>query len=69
MKEYLGDSVYAEYDGSEIILTTGDAAKETDVKYRTSLKKWQKNRIYLDPLVVERFLNYVKSLKSLRETK
>jgi hypothetical protein len=35
MKAYLGDGVYADFDGDQIILTTEDGIRET-------------NRIYLD---------------------
>lgn len=41
MKQYLGDSVYAEYDGMRVILTTENGAEPT-------------NRIVLEPeLLIE----------------
>jgi hypothetical protein len=49
-KSYLGDSVYADFDGWQVKLTTenGDGAD---------------NVIYLEPAVVEAFLQYIERLK------
>lgn len=46
-KVYLGDAVYADFDGYHIVLTTEDGISIT-------------NRICLDPGVVEAFNRYLK---------
>lgn len=56
MKEYLGDAVYAEWDGYYIKLTTEDGIQAT-------------NTIYLEPEVVDAFEKFrMKILKHLVET-
>ena len=55
-KAYLGDSVYAEFDGYGITLTT-------DNGYGPS------NAIYLEPAVVEALNRFLKSLKEDAEAK
>lgn len=49
MKEYLGDAVYADFNGYHVILTTTDGISVT-------------NRIYLEPSVVAAFDRYIKKL-------
>ena len=49
-KQYLGDSVYVDYDGYYLILTTENGIKES-------------NRILLEPKVFEALKNYVDRLK------
>ncbi len=49
-KEYLGDAVYADFDGWFVVLTTGYGLKET-------------NRICLEPDVMEAFLAWIIRLK------
>ncbi len=46
-KEYLGDSVYTEYDGYAIILTTENGLPDDP-----------SNKIYLEPEVVKAFLRF-----------
>lgn len=46
-KEYLGDAVYAEYDGYGVTLTTEDGVSTT-------------NQIYLEPEVLLELLGYVR---------
>lgn len=45
-KEYLGDSVYAEFDGYNVILTTNNYGPDT-------------NTIYLEPNVIEKLNNFI----------
>ena len=49
-KVYLGDAVYAELDGRNIVLTTEDGIKTT-------------NTIYLDPTVIKSLLAFLKKEK------
>lgn len=51
-KDYLGDGVYAEYDGYHLILSVEDG-------------KEIKERIYLEPDVLEKFFQYHERLKSV----
>ncbi len=51
MKQYLGDGVYANFDGFMIVLTTEDGIRES-------------NRIYLEPQVWDALQDYVKALKA-----
>ncbi len=48
-KVYLGDGVYAQYDGFHIVLTAENGISATD-------------RIYFDPEVSKAFVEYVKEL-------
>ena len=50
MKEYLGDSVYAEYDGYHVILTTENGMGAS-------------NTIAIDPTVYQALIQFVKRLK------
>lgn len=50
MKEYLGDAVYAQFDGFGIKLTTEDGMRAT-------------NTIVLEPEVIMAFVDYVKRLE------
>lgn len=50
-KEYLGDGVYAIYDGSGIILHANDLDNPTD-------------RIYLEGFVIENLNNFIKRITS-----
>jgi hypothetical protein len=52
MKEYLGDSVYAEFDGYQITLTT-----ENDLANDPS------NTIFLEPAVVAALQEFIKKVK------
>jgi len=49
-KSYLGDSVYADFDGWQVKLTTENG-------------ELPDNTIYLEPAVVEAFLQYIERLK------
>ena len=51
-KQYLGDSVYADFDGFSIVLTTENGYEAT-------------NRIVLEPNVLRTFENYQKWLIDL----
>jgi hypothetical protein len=53
-KVYLGDAVYAEYDGHGLVLTTENGIATT-------------NRIYLEPEVCQAFSNYIQSLRAPTE--
>ncbi len=53
-KIYLGDAVYAEFDGYAVILTTEDGLQTT-------------NTIYLEPEVLAALDEYVKSLRGENE--
>lgn len=46
-KQYLGDAVYATFDGYHVVLTTSDGIAET-------------NKIYLEPAVIEALQKYLK---------
>ena len=48
-KEYLGDAVYAEFDGWQIKLTTSNGLYNT-------------NEIFLEPAVLRALLNYVRRI-------
>lgn len=50
-KEYLGDGVYAEYNGFEIVLTTENGIAVT-------------NEIVMEPQVINAFLSYIEGLKA-----
>jgi hypothetical protein len=50
-KVYLGDSVYADYDGEYIILTTENGLGPSNI-------------IYIDPQVFQALMAYVEKLKS-----
>jgi len=52
-KTYLGDSVYAQFDGNGIWLTT-----------ENGLPNDPSNRIYMEPEVVVAFETYVATLRS-----
>jgi len=55
-KVYLGDAVYAAYDGYGLVLTTEDGIQTT-------------NTIYLEPEVVQSLLDFVDALaKSVAST-
>ena len=51
MKRYLGDAIYAEYDGHGLWLTTENGIATT-------------NRIYLDPEVCQAFSHFINSLRA-----
>ena len=53
---YLGDSVYAQFDGYGIELTTHNGYDDDP-----------RNRIYLDPEVLAKFLSYVADLRKRAE--
>lgn len=53
LKEYLGDAVYADFDGYGIVLTTEDGIRAT-------------NTIVLEPEVVRAFVQYVARLEVQR---
>lgn len=44
-KQYLGDAVYADFDGYQVVLTVSDGVYATD-------------RIYLDPEVMKTLIEY-----------
>jgi hypothetical protein len=48
-KTYLGDAVYAEFDGYQIKLTTSEGAEDT-------------NEIYLEPSVVNCLIKFIDSV-------
>ena len=50
MKEYLGDSVYVEFDGYMVVLTTENGA-------------WTSNIIYLEPEVVQALTAFIAKLR------
>lgn len=49
-KRYLGDAVYTELVGGNVLLTTSDGYSDT-------------NRILLDPYVVRKLLNFFKDIR------
>ena len=53
-KRYLGDGVYSEFDGYQIKLTTSVGGS----------CEYDSNMIYLDPVVVNNLLDYVKWVHS-----
>ena len=53
--DYLGDSVYVEWDGNGLILTT-----------RNGLPTDPSNTIYLEPYVYTALVEYVKNLKTIQ---
>jgi hypothetical protein len=56
MKEYIGDGVYALFDGYGIELRANDAEKPTDI-------------VYLEPDVLTSFLMFVEQVKKVRPVK
>ena len=52
-KRYLGDGVYSEFDGHQIKLSTSDR-----------IDSYDSNVIYLDPVVINNLLDYVKWVSS-----
>jgi hypothetical protein len=54
MKEYLGDSVYAAYDGDGIMLTTENGAGPS-------------NEIFMDPDTIKAFMRFVQQLSRDRQ--
>lgn len=52
-KQYIGDGVYADYDGYMICLTTEDGV---DIK----------NKIYLEPVVMKALIDYATKIGVLR---
>jgi len=56
MPEYLGDSVYADFDGYHIVLTTNNGYPDDP-----------RNRICLDPEVFESLLRFKKKLEEPKE--
>lgn len=55
LKEYLGDSVYAEFDGFAIVLTTENGRVAS-------------NTIVLEPQVVDALNNFVELVKNIKAT-
>lgn len=53
-KQYLGDSVYVEYDGYHVILTTNNRYPDDP-----------RNRIALEGQVIQSFDRYVKQLRAM----
>ena len=53
-KEYIGDGVYAKFDGFGVILTTENGFEAT-------------NKIYLEPQVLDALQNYVAKLMPKRK--
>ena len=51
---YLGDALFASFDGYQIELYTTDGIRKTD-------------QVYLEPAVLAAFLHYVESLKKAAE--
>lgn len=51
-KQYIGDSVYAEYDGMGIWLTTENGLPDDP-----------SNKIYLEPIVWAQLVDFVQALK------
>lgn len=49
---YLGDGLYAQYDGYQIELYASDGIRKT-------------NQVYLEPGVLSKFFDYVSELKKL----
>jgi hypothetical protein len=56
MKDYLGDSVYAEWDGFSIILTTNNGYHDDP-----------RNLIVLEPQVYSALLNFVGRIRTSQE--
>lgn len=54
-KEYIGDGVYANFDGFNIVLTAENGICATDT-------------IYLEPSVLEALNRYAKRIEELRKT-
>lgn len=52
-KVYLGDSVYAEYDGYGIVITTENGYHDDP-----------RNKIYFEPEIIEAFFSFVENLKA-----
>ena len=50
-KQYLGDAVYADWDGYHIIITTSDGVYDT-------------NRILLDSQVMEKLIDYHERIRT-----
>ena len=57
-KDYLGDSVYADFDGYHIILTTENGYPDDP-----------RNRIALEPSVLDALNHYARRMNAAREEK
>jgi hypothetical protein len=55
-KTYLGDGLYADFDGYHVVLTAENGIRAT-------------NTVYLDPQVLQAFSEYLKSLREAFENK
>lgn len=53
-KTYLGDSVYAAFDGYNLVLTTENG-------------EWPSNTIYLEPVVFEALKRYVQRIREVAD--
>jgi hypothetical protein len=54
-EEYLGDGVYVDYDGYQIVLTANDRASGCPT-----------DEVYLDPDVLNAFLRYINRLREMK---
>jgi hypothetical protein len=54
MADYLGDAVYADFDGYHIVLTTSDGLRDT-------------NRICLEPSVYDALVRYKARLREMNK--
>ena len=58
MKQYIGDSVYADFDGYHVVLTT-----------ENGLPTDPSNTIYIEPRTIDMLFLYVKKLKDTPDEK
>lgn len=53
-REYLGDGLYADFDGYQIMLVASNGIQDTDV-------------VYLDPDVLKKFYRYAEMIEQLKK--
>lgn len=54
-REYLGDGLYADFDGYQIILAANNGIRDTNV-------------VYLEPVVLNRFYKYVELIEQIKKS-
>lgn len=53
-REYLGDGLYADFDGYQILLAANNGITDTDV-------------VYLEPEVLKKFFTYIELIEQIKK--
>ncbi len=53
-REYLGDGLYADFDGYQIVLAANNGIHDTNV-------------VYLEPEVLKKFYNYIEQIEKIKK--